>query len=94
MTFLLIFICTIIAIIALCVLGFAAYIAGNSLIERLERHMARRKTMTTSMSAQELRNKRLEIAAKRRLKILVDNRDLNRERVTPKIPFDWEGVQK
>jgi hypothetical protein len=46
------------------------------------------------MSAEELVMNRQKKAAARRLRIRVDNSVLNRERITPKVPFEWEGNHK
>jgi hypothetical protein len=85
---------TVIALIAVAVIGVCFYIALNEWIDRFQGWKRRKTPMAISMSAEELVRNRQKKAAARRLRIRVDNSVLNAERKTPKIPFSWEGTHK
>lgn len=54
-------------------LGYAAYVVTNELIDRYQGRVRRNRPMATSMTAQALREKRQSDAAARRLQIRVEN---------------------
>jgi hypothetical protein len=94
MTYLLLIVLGLIILVCAGVFGFAFWILVNMGIERWQNRTRRNRNMATSISAHDLRQKRQREAAARRLKIRVSNSILNAERVTPKVPFEWEGNHK
>ena len=84
----------VIGLLSAAVFGFAFYVGVLWAIDRYQGWSRRKQPMATSMSREEILANRQEAAIKRRVAIRIENAVLNKERITPRVPIEWDGIRK